>query len=651
VSHSRRGARFNVERSFREAKCLLLSWTLDVQRSTFQRMPGQTHQVADPPPSALLAYDGACEFCKLWIARWREKTGPAVDYVTFQEIAARFPEIPLEDFEQAIKLIEPDGRVFSGAEAVYRSLGCGRRSLARWSYDHLPGFASLSDAFYAFVAGHRGLAGAVTKLLWGKDVRRPTYFYARRWFLRMLGAIYLFAFLSLWLQVDGLIGDKGVSPVSQFLGAVHTQLGGQSYIALPTLCWLNSSNAFVHFLCGGGALLSVLLIVGIAPILCLVLLFVCYLSLTVAGQDFLSFQWDILLLETGFLAIFLAPFRWRLRRDDNAPLSRPALFLLHFLLFKLMLMSGVVKLSSGDVSWWNLTALDYHYWTQPLPTVLGWWMDKAPEWFKHFSTAFVLVVEIAGAFLIWMPRRLRLIGCGAIVLLQILIALTGNYAFFNLLAIALCLLLIDDAVWPRSRPTAAESIAGWRWPIWVPALLILVTMPVNAMLLVSAFKPEAKWQWTMEVMYGVLEPFRLVNGYGLFRVMTKERPEIVIEGSADGTTWQAYEFRWKPGALERPPKFVEPHQPRLDWQMWFAALGDLRQNRWLVGLVTRLLENTPEVVRLLGNNPFPEKPPRFIRAEVYRYRFSTLAEHRATGVWWQRRDRRGYLPSVSLRGP
>ena len=598
-----------------------------------------------------MVYDGDCKFCKLWIERWREITAGAVDYEPFQEVADRFPEIPREEFQHAVKLIETDGRVFSGAEAVYRSLGYGRRfAFCYWSYEHIPGFALVSELVYAFIARHRDLAYAITVLLWGKDVRRPTYFRARRWFLGMLGAIYLIAFLSLWMQVNGLIGAKGISPVSDFLSAVHAELGGQSYALFPTLCWLNSSNAFLNFLCGAGAIISALLIAGLAPILSLLLLFALYLSLTIAGQDFLSFQWDILLLETGFLAIFLAPWRWFPKRGQDAPLSRPALFLLHFLLFKLMLMSGVVKLSSGDTSWWHLTALDFHYWTQPLPTVIGWWADKSPEWLKHFATAFVLGVEIASAFLLWFPRHLRLLGCGAIVLLQILIGLTGNYAFFNLLTIALCLLLIDDAVWPRSRLTSRPVVPGPRWPAWVPALVIIVTLPVNAMLIFAGFKPRAKWPQAMELMYGVLESYHIVNGYGLFRVMTKERPEIVIEGSADGVEWKPYEFKWKPGALERMPAFVEPHQPRLDWQMWFAALGDLRQNRWFVGLVTRLLNNSPDVVHLLGNNPFPDHPPRYIRADTYHYRFSTIDERRQTGAWWQRKDRRGYIPVVELQG-
>ena len=613
-------------------------------------MPGPTHQVAAPPSKPLLVYDGDCGFCKLWIARWREITAGGIDYASLQEMAARFPEVPRAAFEHAVKLIEPDGRVFSSAEAVFRSLGEGRRfAPAEWSYAHVPSFAAITEALYAFIAGHRELAHRVTSLLWGEDVRRPTYFRARNGFLRLLGLIYLIAFLSLWVQVDGLIGAKGIAPLPEFLARAHAQLGAQAALVLPTLCWLNSSNAALHFLCGGGAVVSVLLVAGIAPIFCLIFLFVSYLSLTIAGQDFLSFQWDILLLETGFLAIFLAPWRWRIRPNEPAPLSRIALFLLHFLLFKLMLMSAIVKLTSGDASWWNLTALDYHYWTQPLPTVLGWWADQAPQWFKHFSTAFVLVVEIGGAFLLWLPRHLRLLGAGLLIQLQILIGLTGNYAFFNLLTIALCLLLVDDRVWPGRRLTNRPPAIGPRWPVWAPALILIATLPVNAMLIFSGFKPDANWPRPIGLLYGAIEPFRIANGYGLFRVMTKERPEIIIEGSADGLDWKPYEFKWKPGALDLMPAFVEPHQPRLDWQMWFAALGgDARRNRWFLGLALRLLNNEPAVVQLLQKNPFPEKPPRYLRANIYRYRFSTTAEHHQTGDWWRRENRQTYLPEVSL---
>ena len=614
-----------------------------------------------------MIWDGECHFCKRWIERWREVTTGKVDYKTYQEAADRFPEIPVERFKRAVAFIEPDGETFFAAEAVYRSLRYrfSSRWLA-WSYDQVPGFAATSEVAYKFIARHRSFGSAITRLLWGQDVRPPTYLWARRWFLRALGLIYLIAFVSLSVQVEGLVGSNGVSPVSQFLPAAHEQLGPHAYSFLPTLCWFNSSDAFLHFLCGGGVVLSLLLIFEVAQVLCLVTLFVFYLSLTVAGQTFLSFQWDILLLETGFLAIFFAP--WHLWTKKNllrlgsatpaaAPVSRAALFFLKVLLFKLMVMSGVVKLTSGDDCWWNLTALDYHYWSQPLPTIFGWWADQHPEWFKHFSVAFCLAVEIIAPSFIWAPRRLRLIAAGFMIFLQAVIALTGNYCFFNLLAVALCLLLIDDAA-IRGRRMATTAVGdrgynrhdrAWRLSASVGVIVIVVTLPINGWLIFTAFKPDAQWPRPLAFVYGKLEPFRIVNGYGLFRVMTKDRREIVIEGSTDGIEWLPYEFKWKPGGVMRAPGWCAPHQPRLDWQMWFAALGTPRENPWFIQLMICLLEGKPQVARLLARNPFPQTPPRFVRATFYRYRFTTSSEHRQSGAWWKRQELGEYLRPVSLQ--
>src|SRR5919106_2931945 len=306
-------------------------------------------RVSNLPPKPLLIWDGDCDFCLLWIERWREMTVDKVDYITYQKAANRFPEIPKDEFAHSLVLIEPDGTAVFAAEAVYRSLAYQRsRKWMRWSYDHVPGFAAVSETGYGFIARHRKFASAVTRLLWGKDVRRPTYFWARRWFLRALGAIYLIAFVSLWVQVDGLVGSDGMSPVNQFLPAVRDQVGSDAYGLLPTLCWFNSSDAFLHFLCGSGVVCSLALIFGIAPTLSLVALFVLYLSLTIAGQVFFNFQWDALLLETGFLSIFFAPWRlWPQKLSSRpgsairatASVSQAGLFLLKVLLFKLMLMS------------------------------------------------------------------------------------------------------------------------------------------------------------------------------------------------------------------------------------------------------------------------------------------------------------------------
>jgi predicted DCC family thiol-disulfide oxidoreductase YuxK len=606
-------------------------------------------RVSNPPPKPLLTWDGECHFCRRWVERWDETTGGAVDYVPFQEIGDRFGEIPRQEFERAATLIEPDGAVYSGAQAVLRVLRSrSSRKWLSWSYDHVPGFAAISESIYKLISHNRRFASVVTRLIWGDDVRPPTYFVARRWFLRVLGLIFLIAFASLWVQIDGLIGSNGITPVAEFLPAVRGQFGDRAFSILPTLCWFNSSGAFLHFLCGGGVLLSLLLIFGIAPPLSLVGLIVFYLSLAIAGQTFLSFQWDILLLETGFLSLFLAPWRLWFTKINEPAVSRAALFLFKLLLFKLMLMSGVVKLTSGDDCWWNLTALDYHYWSQPLPTVFGWWADKSPEWFKHFSVAFCLGIEIIVPFFIWAPRRPRLIAAGLMIFLQVVIALTGNYCFFNLLTIALCLLLIDDAALGRKYATVRDRRYGCRLSILAAVIVIIVTLPINAWLIFTAFKPDAEWPRFLVPIYGRMELLRIVNGYGLFRVMTKDRDEIVIEGSADGIDWLPYEFKWKPGDVMRAPGWCAPHQPRLDWQMWFAALGTPRENPWLGRLIVRLLQGSPSVSGLLAKNPFPREPPRYVRAMFYRYRFTTLREHRQTGAWWKREELREYLPTVSL---
>src|SRR6266568_5604936 len=610
-------------------------------------------RVSNPPSKPLLIWDGQCHFCRRWIERWREITGGAVDYATSQESAERCPEIPREQFERSVILVESDGSVFSGAEAVFRSLRCrSSKKWLTWSYHHFPGFAPVSESLYKIISCNRRFASVITRLLWGNDVRPPTYFAARRWFLRAVGLIFLIAFVSLWVQIDGLIGSNGITPVREFLPAARAQLGDRALSILPTLCWFNSSDTFFHFLCGGGVMLSLVLIVGIAPALSLVGLVAFYLSLTIAGQTFLSFQWDILLIEIGFLSIFLAPWRLWPKRGVDPPVSRAALFLLKVLLFKLLVMSGVVKLTSGDDSWWDLTALDYHYWSQPLPTVIGWWADQSPEWFKKFSVAFCLIGEIIVPLFIWAPCRLRLPACALLVFLQIVIAATGNYCFFNLLTIALCLLLIDDSMVGTSRRDVRGQRSALSLPdrlsIYAAAIVIVVTLLLNARLIYGAFKPEEGWSRLLGSIYARVEAFRSVNGYGLFRVMTKDRREIVIEGSADGIDWKPYEFKWKPGDVNRAPGWCAPHQPRLDWQMWFAALGSYRQNPWFVQMVISLLHGKPRVAALFERNPFPESPPRYVRATSYRYRFTTSEEHRQTGAWWKRQELGEYLPSVSL---
>ncbi|MEP6809628.1 MAG: lipase maturation factor family protein [Chthoniobacterales bacterium] len=604
-------------------------------------------RVAVPPPKPLMLYDGDCHFCCRWIERWREMTGGRVDYAKSQEEGARFPEVPTAEFGKAVQFIETDGTVYRAAEAVLRSLTYARHyDWTRWCYDHVSGFAPVTEAAYRLVAANRALASAFTRLLWGDDVRRPSFFAARRGFLKTIGLVYLFAFISLWVQVDGLMGAHGLLPAAEVMNSIRDAIGVQP-VRVPTLCWWSTSDAMLHGLCLAGTLGATTLALGLVPVPALMVCFVCYLSLTIPGGVFFSYQWDILLLETGFVAIFLAPWQWRLRRGKDAAVSGIGLFLAKALLFKIMFMSGVVKLTSGDPTWWNLTALDYHYWTQPLPTVVAWFADKNPEWLKKTCVVVMLFVEIVVPFFIWAPRRLRIVAAWLLIGLQVGIALTGNYCFFNLIVVALCLLLFDDGTWaPRRKETAG---ARGVWSTFMPAAFLLVTLPLNLFYLYSALVPDAPWPRPLAALNGVLEPFRIANGYGLFRVMTRERPEIIFEGSADAFDWLPYEFKWKPGDVQRAPQWNAPHQPRLDWSMWFAALGSRRDYAVAERMVVALLQNEPDVVGLMERNPFPNAPPRFVRATVYEYSFTSFAERQRTGAWWKRKMRRQYLPALSLQ--
>src|ERR1700693_177000 len=614
-----------------------------------QRMKG-IRRVAAPPDKPLLLWDGDCGFCGRWILRWKSLTWDRVNYAPSQDAALRFPEIPPEDFRQSVQLILPDGRVFSGAEAVFLSLSLApRRGWLLAPYRRLPGFAALAELAYRTIARHRGAASAATLALWGKTVERPTYRIANALFLRLLGLCYLAAFVSLWVQVEGLIGSHGILPVGNLIEAARSQLPGARWTILPTLCWINSSDGFLQFLCGGGTLAALLVVLGLVPAPALIVCWIFSLSLSVAGQAFLEFQWDLLLLEAGFLGIWLAPVRrgrvgWAL---DPPPAARA---LLCWLLFRLMFSSGFVKLASGDPTWRNLTALTYHYWTQPLPPWTAWFVSHLPVSFHRVSCFVMFAVELAAPFLIVAPRRLRLFACAAMAGLQAIIAATGNYAFFNLLTLSLCVLLVDDATFPariRERAARDSRAARGRWPRWVLAPVLALVFLMSVVLFAGTLRISVPWPGPVISLARAAIPFQSVGTYGLFMVMTTSRPEIIVEGSDDGASWLPYEFRWKPGDVMRRPGFVAPHQPRLDWQMWFAALGTYEENPWFLAFLGRLLQGSPEVERLLLRNPFPNRPPRYIRAVLYDYRFTDAAARRATGAWWQRQEKGLYCPILS----
>jgi lipase maturation factor 1 len=453
-------------------------------------------------------------------------------------------------------------------------------------------------------------------------------------FVRLLAAIYLIAFASLAVQITGLIGARGILPVGGYLAAVSKALGARGYWNMPTVFWLAHGDGFLKAVSIAAAALAVLLLFGILrgfwERLLLACLYVLYLSVCSVGQDFLSFQWDSLLLETGFLAIFLGN-------------SKFVVLLFRWLLFRLMFLSGVVKLTSHDPVWRDWTALEFHYMTQPLPTPLAWYMYQLPLGFQRFSTASVLFIELVVPFLFFAPRLWRLWGASAALFLQVMIFSTGNYTFFNLLTMSLCVFLFDDRALEKfrlkARGTRTSAVA-----VWAVAILILVLSVSEVEETFFDTSPELE-----NALARIAGPFQIANTYGLFASMTTSRPEIIVEGSDDGVAWLDYQFPYKPGDLRQPPHWVAPYQPRLDWQMWFAALSDYRATPWFTNFMVRLLQGSPEVLGLLEKNPFPNAPPKYVRAELFDYSFTDFATRRATGNWWARKPRGLYFPQISLR--
>jgi predicted DCC family thiol-disulfide oxidoreductase YuxK len=610
-----------------------------------------------------MVFDGDCQFCRRWISRWKHATAGAVDYLEYQDpvISSRYPQIPQEDLQKSVHLILPDGSVSRGAEAVFRSLAEGGRH--RWLfgfYRRAPAFAELSELLYEEVALHRTALSKLDRIYAGPGIEAPGHIWVRFIFLRGLALIYLIAFLSFWMQADGLTGSRGIMPTQEVMTALNKEasqanIGLQRFLLVPSLAWWNAGDRALHWQCGLGTACSLALMAGCAPTLMLLLLWALYLSLSSVSGPFLDFQWDTLLTETGFLAVFFAPLQAWERPSRQGPPPASVLWLLRWLLFRLMFESGFVKLVSGDAAWWNLTALRFHFQTQPLPTWIGWEAGQLPSWVLSFFVLVMFGIELIVPTLIFSGRRLRLAAAGILAGFQVLIMLTGNYGFFNWLTILLCVPLLDDhalaACWRRTRETrdaGSPVLRPARWPGLAMICLTAVVVPLTLIPFLVEAGVRQRWPAPVVWLYGLARPWRSFNGYGLFRVMTRTRPEIIVQGSEDGRHWRDYEFKYKPGDLNRSPGFVAPHQPRLDWQMWFAALDRADALAWFVRFEHCLLRNSPAVLALLGPNPFPRGPPRYVRALLYEYRFTDRATRRRTGEWWQREYLGVYVPPLSL---
>ena len=469
-----------------------------------------------------------------------------------------------------------------------------------------------------------------------------SYSLVRAVFVRLLGVVYLIAFASFGVQTAGLVGSDGILPAAEFLERVREVFGAEGYRLVPTVFWLSASDTALTAGIVAGLVLSTSLIVGFLQRVALVALYALYLSFVSVGQAFMAYQWDTLLLEVGFLSIFLA-------------IPGPAVvWLFRALIFRFWFLSGAVKLLSDDPTWSSLTALTYHYETQPLPTWVGWYAHHLPEGFHRFAVGGVFFVEMVAPFMVFGPRPLRFFAAACFTGLNVAIAVTGNYTFFNLLSIILCVFLLDDDLLRRLPERAVRIVP--RFPTFTRPVGVLTSaagvvaafvLIVGGLQMWGTFTGSYPGPAATAIRW--IAPFYTVNGYGLFAVMTTSRPEIVVQGSNDGEEWRDYEFKHKPGDLARRPSFVAPHQPRLDWQMWFAALSPARNNAWFHAFASRLLEGSPAVLSLMGDNPFPDSPPRYIRAQLYLYTFSDADTRRETGEWWQRRHVRTYFGPVELR--
>ncbi|HFD79693.1 MAG TPA: lipase maturation factor family protein [Gammaproteobacteria bacterium] len=450
-------------------------------------------------------------------------------------------------------------------------------------------------------------------------------------FLRLLALIYLAAFVSAGVQIIGLVGSHGILPIAERIATLRAGSGWEGFWSLPTLLWLDAGDDALFAVVLAGCVFSVALFVNLWPRISLVALFVLYLSLFHAGQIFMNFQWHYLLLESGFAAIFLAGG------------ARPGLWLLKWALFRVRFMSGLSKLASGDPTWAGLTALNYFFEVQPLPHWGGWYAAQLPEWMLRLGTGATLFIEILVPLTLFMPRWARLPGAWLTILMQVLILMTSNHAFLNLLVLVLCLFFFEDRDLRRVLP---KPLTRWLTGMQPPPVLrrspggllaLAVAVLLIAVSLVQMAEMFTPWRSPQPValLTRHLRPFQLVHRYHVFPTMKTERLELIIEGSEDGVEWRAYEFRYKPGDVYRKPEFIVPHHPQLDWIMWFVP-----EQPFFLPLLERflyrLLENSAPVLDLLEDNPFPDRPPRYLRVELYRYRFADPETHAATGQWWQR---------------
>jgi lipase maturation factor len=483
----------------------------------------------------------------------------------------------------------------------------------------------------------------------------PTFWLTRSLFLRALGGIYFIAFLSLANQLIPLFGEHGILPAKLYLHDVARATGGRldGFITEPSIFWLVDSDVVLRAASYAGLALSLLVVAGCTHAIVLFALWFLYLSFVHIGQVFYGFGWEMLLLEIGFLAIFLGTLRRFLGFDRRTPPPAAIFYLVRWLLFRVMFGAGLIKLR-GDPCWRDLTCLVYHYETQPLPNPLSYLLHKAPSWFHELGVLWNHFIELVVPFFLFWPRRVAAVAGLLQALFQLTLILSGNLSWLNWLTLVLCIACFDDGVLVRFAPAKVREHLEVmeREPSPIHSQAQKVTYGALVLLVAGlSLKPTLNLLSEHQMMNSSFDRLHLVNTYGAFGSVGKKRYEVILEGTLDDVpsqtaAWRPYEFKCKPGDPMRRPCVVSPYHHRLDWEIWFAAMSTIDEHPWLLSLVKKLLEGDRGALSLLDGDPFPGSRPKWIRADLYLYEFAPYGD--PSGAWWKRSRVDEYVPPVSL---
>lgn len=492
------------------------------------------------------------------------------------------------------------------------------------------------------------------KILWARAAAKNDYWLTRFVMLRALGFVYFFAFLSLAAQVIPLIGHNGLLPADNFLAAVENNFGSaaSAFQQLPTIFFFHSSDPFMQFMAWAGVAVSLAVVIGFANVPIMSFLWFLYMSFVHIGQLWYGYGWEIQLLETGFLAIFLCPLLDP-RPFPRTPVPVPVIWLFRWLAFRFHLGSGLIKLR-GDVCWRELTCLFNHFETQPIPNPLSPWFHFMPKFFLKLGVQFTHIAMLIAPFFAFGPRFLRIASAIILLSFQFILILGGNYSFLNWITIVPVIALFDDKFLRRFLPgfitrradEAARSAKPLKYRHFISVALVIAVIWLSIPVVQNLFSSS-------QVMNTSFNQLSIVNTYGAFGSVGRERYELVVEGTNDAvltenTVWKHYEFRAKPTSVNRALPVIAPYQPRIDWQIWFAAMQRPEHNPWLVHLVWKFLHNDEGALSLISYNPFPDAPPRFIRIDIYRYEF---AEPWKEDAVWKRQRLGTWLPALSMETP